>query len=132
MEEPIAEKTIDKIKRWIQCCDELHCTCAQSLSGKAIDDNPELPTRIICVTGTPRLVISSGLRGRYIALSHCWGGKLHTMTKRSNIEEHLEHLDIHGLSKTVRDAIYIAQKLSVEYLWVDSLVSPISSHECWR
>src|SRR5215471_11139096 len=73
MQDPIADKTLDTMRVWLQECDECHSTCSRDLSGGKIADEPELPTRVIQVTGSPRLMQSNGLRGRYVALSHCWG-----------------------------------------------------------
>ena len=62
-------------QKWLQGCLHSHATCPKS--------NPEtpLPTRIIDVGPSnaltePYLLHSNGKRGLYIALSHCWGGKV--------------------------------------------------------
>jgi hypothetical protein len=69
----------------------------------------------------PHLILSKGRRGRYVTLSHCWGGKEHLMTKSSNITQLLSSIDMMAVSKTVRNAIEITRKLGIQYLWVDSL-----------
>ncbi|PMD54734.1 uncharacterized protein K444DRAFT_513189, partial [Hyaloscypha bicolor E] len=57
----------------------------------------------------------------YITLSHCWGQlQLITLTN-SNIVTFQEGLEIRKLPKTFRDAIYVAQRLTVQYIWIDSL-----------
>jgi hypothetical protein len=85
-----------------------------------------LPTRVIEVSsehykGPPRLLVTHGTSGKYIALSYCWGGKQLGMTTSANIASRLLALDLQELSHTVRDAIRTTQRLGIRYLWVDAL-----------
>jgi Heterokaryon incompatibility protein (HET) len=123
MQDPISDETMDTIRYWLGKCVDLHAACSKDLNGDILEKEPELPTRIIQITGTPRLIESIGRKGRFAALSHCWGGHLSCMTTRSNLAEHLVALDTAQLSKNVSDAIYVTRKLGIEYLWVDSIVS---------
>ena len=63
-------------------------------------------------------------RGRYIALSHCWGQLQEDetfCTYRSNIAALCESIDFDKLPKTFQDAVTVTRELGVQYLWVDSL-----------
>ncbi|KAK0743859.1 heterokaryon incompatibility protein-domain-containing protein, partial [Schizothecium vesticola] len=121
------------IQHWLQYCDECHTTCFEGLSQPEIDATPVLPTRVIAVPAgeSPRLVITNGLRGRYAALSHCWGGHSHIMCTKDTVGQFQGGIPLNELSKTVRDAIYLAQKLGIPYLWVDSLCIVQDDKQDW-
>lgn len=83
-----------------------------------------LPTRILDVRDYPtslRLVISNGRRAKYVALSHCWGGKLHLRTTKDTLEKHQKYIPCSGLSETIRNAAWVTKDLGIDYLWIDSL-----------
>jgi hypothetical protein len=57
----------------------------------------------------------------YVTLSHCWGKiKIKQLTK-ANISELIEGIDVNELTKTFQEAIIIARRLGVRFLWIDSL-----------
>lgn len=65
-------------------------------------------------------------RGRYIALSHCWGklgpsekGKFCTYI--CNINKRRESIDWGNLPKTFQDAVTVTRELGVRFLWIDSV-----------
>lgn len=112
----------DKIKGWIQSCETTHSheSCA------APARNP-LPARVLSITGS---VDSPSIRlhmpepdtlDRYIALSHCWGKVPGVKTTSTNLQDHLNNLEMKTLPRTFQDAIYCALRLGIEYLWIDSL-----------
>jgi hypothetical protein len=57
----------------------------------------------------------------YAALSYCWGGEQPITTTSQNINQHLIRINYTGLPKTIQDAITVASRLGLRYLWVDSL-----------
>ncbi|KAF4929655.1 hypothetical protein CGCVW01_v001425 [Colletotrichum viniferum] len=72
---------------------------------------------------------------QYAALSYCWGSKpAHNLLRllRSTKSGLSEWQPIAGLPKTFRDAMKIAQRLGVRYLWVDRLCIFQDSAEDWR
>ena len=80
MQDPPQISTINYIKHCFQRCEALHEGCSLTVAGIPVDTNPILPTRIVSVKGDPRLIITKGERGRYFALSHCWGRSQQSMT----------------------------------------------------
>lgn len=84
-----------------------------------------LPARIIKVRGereTPVLHITQGAeRGRYIALSYCWGGNQNTTTTIATLQSMTDGLPFEELPRTIKDAIILTRALGFEYLWVDAL-----------
>lgn len=57
----------------------------------------------------------------YVALSHCWGSEQLICTTSGNIQIHRETINYSTLPRTFQDAITVALKMDVAYLWIDSL-----------
>src|SRR5882724_5488711 len=94
-----------KLQSWIVSCDNLH-GCAQL--------DPILPTRVLDLkdfqnNGEVCLFETHGTKGKYIALSHCWGSPISHPLKTSlaTLESHKEGISLSRLSQTFRDAIAI-------------------------
>ncbi|KAK4247642.1 heterokaryon incompatibility protein-domain-containing protein [Corynascus novoguineensis] len=80
------------------------------------DGEKALPQVIRLVESTP------GQTGRYICLSHSWGGEQPLTTTTTNLDEHKTvGIQVDGLPATFRDACDIARRLGIRYLWIDSL-----------
>ncbi|KAL2130147.1 hypothetical protein VTI74DRAFT_6836 [Chaetomium olivicolor] len=111
--------TFDKIHQWLADCSSTHPEC------RPLSDSP-LPTRLIEVApegveGTPRIASTKGRRGKYAALSYCWGGDQSGMTLQSNFASRLQRLDTAVLSKTVRQAIQTTKRMGLRYIWIDAI-----------
>lgn len=86
------------------------------------NDIPALPDRVIDVGTTGwRLIDSRGMREKYIALSHCWGGQIELKLERKTYDAFRGGLAISELAKNFRDAMEIARSLGIRYLWIDCL-----------
>lgn len=85
--------------------------------------DPFLPTRLIDCTDInhPRLVTTSGCRGKYLTLSYVWGGNQVHKTTTTNISTYSRGIDSFLLPATIRDAIYVTHTLGFQFLWIDSL-----------
>ena len=70
-------------------------------------------------------------RGKYIALSHCWGGKKSLYTSKKTLNMHTRGIPFSRFPKTFQDAILICRELGVDYLWIDSLCIIQDSEEDW-
>lgn len=73
------------------------------------------------------------MQAHYIALSHCWGQEVTLNTNRSTLQDRLEKIEWNELSPNFRDAIIVAQKLRVDYVWIDALciiVGTIPRFDC--
>ncbi|EUC28229.1 hypothetical protein COCCADRAFT_41206 [Bipolaris zeicola 26-R-13] len=68
----------------------------------------------------------------YATLSHCWGIAAQLpRTTRSNIKELKQLIPYQQFPKTFRDAIKIARKFHLRYLWIDSLCIVQDDAEDW-
>lgn len=122
--------TVEKVKSWISECISEHSKCRQSISGEKIDDRlaeSVLPGRVIYITpiGTLKLMEPTpGQRGRYVALSYCWGdtsARPFLKLTKSNIAAFRRDIPHARLPKTIQDAIETTKRLGLQLLWVDAL-----------
>ncbi|KAI0126395.1 heterokaryon incompatibility protein-domain-containing protein [Xylariales sp. AK1849] len=62
---------------------------------------------------------------RYAALSYCWGtaddAKVQLTTTTSSFLHRQTGIQAHDMSPVLRDAISVTKRLSIPYLWIDSL-----------
>ncbi|KAF1997706.1 HET-domain-containing protein, partial [Amniculicola lignicola CBS 123094] len=107
-------------KSWLHDCESNHVFCRQRGNAQV-----QLPTRLIEIVDadTARLVETAGQTGQYIALSYCWGSEPgnNSMTLKANLSERLESLPRDTLPGAIRDAVTIADRLGMKYIWVDAL-----------
>jgi hypothetical protein len=120
----------DKISTWIGDCDTKHQLCRHLRQSGDHPSNknepPHQPSRVLdlCLNDGSediRLIESSGSRGLYAALSHCWGTAPLIRTLKSTVNARLDRIEFLHLSRTFQDAVTIARKLKLRYLWIDSL-----------
>jgi Heterokaryon incompatibility protein (HET) len=129
--------SLDQIRAWLQECLLSHGPCNDSHTDKL--PNRKLPSRLIDGGSSEeqpliRLVDSSHLSSKtqYIALSHCWGGRCPmTFTKRTAASL-FRCIDPSTLPRTFDDAIWLARKIGIRYLWIDALCIVQDSEEDWR
>ncbi|KAH8683263.1 heterokaryon incompatibility protein-domain-containing protein [Tricladium varicosporioides] len=123
-----SDDSIAMASRWLSECTEKHKNCH-------FPPSTTLPTRVIEVgeKGTnPRLHETNSATGRYAALSHCWGTERILTTTISNLTELKKEIAFESLPKTFQDAIDIARRLNIPYLWIDSLCIIQDSPEDWK
>lgn len=88
-----------------------------------------MPTRVIDIDSSGAkdaaklLETSDETRDSYIALSYCWGvGKKGYVTTKANLAERKhDGFEVKVLPRTIRDAIELARRLRIRYLWVDGI-----------
>lgn len=92
-----------------------------------------MPKRLLSLAQDRVVLREDAQPDRYACLSHCWGkDNPPTRTLKSTIEEHKKDIPLSTLSKNFRDAIDICRRLSVGYLWIDSLCIIQDSEEDWN
>ncbi|KAF2768324.1 HET-domain-containing protein, partial [Teratosphaeria nubilosa] len=121
---------IELCQEWIAKCSSEHAICAK------IED-AALPTRLLDVgsgaSTHPRLVFTNNLqKGRYAALSHCWGSTVTLCTTTENVARHAVCMPFDNLPLTFRHAVSVTRLLGLTYLWIDSLCILQDSPEDWQ
>ncbi|RDW58909.1 hypothetical protein BP6252_13385 [Coleophoma cylindrospora] len=113
------------VKEWIRVCDSTHRMCRRGHEVDKDGSTPTMPTRLIAVGETLRLVNSASIdKSAYVALSHCWGPLTEAekfCTYMSNIADLQQYIDFARLPRTFRDAVDVTRGLGIKYLWIDSL-----------
>lgn len=123
--------TIELAKLWYNNCLSNHSVCdALNLSTTAV---PPLPKRVIDVReeGMEPVLYEpvDGETGEYICLSHCWGATKpldvvrYTGSKNDRVTNNPIAYQLPQLAtwpRTFRDAVDIARKFNVRYLWIDN------------
>jgi hypothetical protein len=101
-----------------RCLDE-HPGCR-----KRTHDLQDLPTRVIDVGDSqtpPHLHIGSPAKGRWVSLSHCWGGQVPYITTKQTLEDRIGEISMGDLPATFRDAVLVTRHLGTRYLWIDAI-----------
>ncbi|KAJ9616801.1 hypothetical protein H2200_000520 [Cladophialophora chaetospira] len=96
--------------------------------------NDYLPTRLIDAhpglhNDAVRLVASTDIQDnhmKYAALSHSWGPKSQRIkpipkTTKQSITDRMNHISFDELTRTFQDAVIVARRLDIRYIWIDSL-----------
>jgi hypothetical protein len=129
--DPGSAAHIEVIREWIRDCDTHQCLHSH--------DEPFLPTRLLDVgeqgSNHSRLLEDTTALNKdtkYLTLSHRWGsppkpgkpdplaGKI-VCTYKHNIGRLKKSIDDAKLPPKYQDAVTIARKLNIQYLWIDSL-----------
>lgn len=114
------DATYNEIRAGLQHC-ELQHLCQRKNGRIGGRFGPPFLVNVEAADGIVRLHrTGSNKYLRYVALSFAWGGS-QVMTTKSNVDAHLDHIDVNTLPQSVQDAILVTRKLGLKYLWVDAL-----------
>lgn len=132
---PTSEESFAWIEALLNnCCGGTytHMNCASregtnsSLSSRILDLEP-VNEKDIRLVATPLEA-----QGRYAALSHCWGEKSSPLlTTSTNVEAHMRCISLQCLPRSFQDAVEICRRLSIRYLWLDTLCILQDSQRDW-
>jgi len=121
------------VERWFQDCVSGHESCSQ-----AGDRESWYPTRLLDLGDTTTSAVkiidtrTTEPTGRYVSLSHRWGGHVAMMTTSDTIGSFMESIDFKKLPRTFQDAIVVTRRLGVRYLWIDSLCIIQNHSDDWQ
>lgn len=122
------EEVLSRAAAWVHNCVENHEHCNAStapLPSRLLDLNyPSSPDGI-------RLWEAEGAHGHYATLSHCWGESGHFTTSRASIAARKQGIKLEEMPKTFQDAVIIARRVGMQYLWIDSLCICQDDSEDW-
>ncbi|KAG9230842.1 heterokaryon incompatibility protein-domain-containing protein [Amylocarpus encephaloides] len=136
-----SEDLFETARVWLsKCIQTHHCSRAVPFFDQQFL-NGSWPKRLVDVDAFPwddtrvQLVENPGPTINYATLSYCWGTvlALHEkyITTRINLGDRKERILIHSLPRTLQDAIIVARRLEIKYLWVDALCIVQDSSEDW-
>jgi hypothetical protein len=118
--EATSELYFGLLNEWLRVCDGSHehvNSFVSLLPTRVLDVGSSEDSTTLRIYDTKRFA-----KGRYLALSHCWGHNMeHFSTTKANINIRCKELDFNMLPKTFQDAIIVTRKVHVQFLWIDSL-----------
>lgn len=124
-----SELSIQRILAWIEICVTRHTNCPSAMTGT-------LPDRVLDVgeddSSPVSLYLSNNETAKYACLSHTWGKSMLIRTTRQNLQQYSHQVPWNDLSKLLQDVIEVCRRLSIRYLWVDTLCIIQDSHEDWE
>ncbi|KAE8330200.1 heterokaryon incompatibility protein-domain-containing protein [Aspergillus sergii] len=118
-DDALSDNAFLTVSEWIKECDESHDDC------KRHEDNT-LPTRLLDIgcSNTDTIKLFEPLQhenGEYACLSYCWGSAPFFKTERATLEANKKGIAWTSLTKTFQDAILMARRLCIRWLWIDAL-----------
>ena len=129
--DPCSASTWRFIRSSLQDCNNEH----RELCG-ATGPKP-LPKRVISISSspTPHLKLLEPEEGRaevYAALSYCWGGSQPFVLTSASLDSRKSEILWEDLSTLHRDAIEVAQRFEIHYIWIDALCILQDSKDDWE
>lgn len=130
-----SEASWKQILRWVEQCPLDHHSCNARIRHDSRDRKPTRllfvgdlvnPSVNLCETKTLDLS-----RTEYMTLSHCWGDGVPLRLLHENYNRFLAGIEFSEIPKTFQDAIDATRRLSVQYIWIDSLCIIQDSREDW-
>jgi len=120
---------------WVSECLGNHSQCNQAIPGGSW-----WPSRLLEIGGTGhgydvRLIETSEgphQLGSYMTLSHCWGEAEFLKLTIENQQRLKDGIRKTELPKTFQEAIDVATRFKISYLWIDSLCIIQDSAEDWN
>src|SRR6266566_4757033 len=106
---------------WYSECTRSHVKCRGSIS-----KSHRFPTPILDLeqeSASVRLLVDNreAVGDKYATLSHCWGGRNILKLTRTNVASFVVGIPLESLPRTFLQAVEIARRLKIRYLWIDSL-----------
>ncbi|VUC27695.1 unnamed protein product [Clonostachys rosea] len=71
-------------------------------------------------------------KAKYLTLSHVWGSSMPLCLTKHNYLDMKTGVPVDTLPQCYKDAVYIARKLDIRYLWIDSLCILQDSMQDWE
>lgn len=123
-----AEDYVEFLSRTFEACKNDHpqCSLAQTagwIPTRLLDVQfaNQQPDRIFLVESKDILANVADATRPYLTLSHVWGSSTPLSLTTGNYAHLRDGIALLGLPQCYKDAIYMARKLNVRYLWIDSL-----------
>ncbi|TGO72785.1 hypothetical protein BELL_0419g00070 [Botrytis elliptica] len=129
----MSNAALAQASKWYRECSLKHTLCTTSLASKCV-----MLTRLLRIDEDEkylRLVMTKEevVKGsHYSTLSHCWGNSDILKLTISNLESFKAGISLKRLPKTFIEAIFVARKLSIPYIWIDSLCIIQDSVDDWQ
>ncbi|KAI2623079.1 heterokaryon incompatibility protein-domain-containing protein [Hypoxylon sp. NC1633] len=120
--DPASDETFSQLRENLNSClrmEKIHIDC-RNTAGSYV------PSRLLkldaCSQDPPKVRLCSPDEPTpYAVLSYCWGGDQTHKTTSMNLAANYISIAWDSLPRTIQDAIQVAVKIGLEYIWVDSI-----------
>ncbi|CZR65535.1 uncharacterized protein PAC_15435 [Phialocephala subalpina] len=136
---PESELAFQRLRSKMGECERNHPTCSQTYAGVDCGTGSPLPSRLLYINPKANekfcLRETRGTRGKYVALSYCWGqdeGPDELKLTKETYQALQESIPVERLPKTIRDAMTISKTLGFRFLWVDRLCIIQNDNADWE
>lgn len=122
------ENNFDIARNRLRDCKSFYRSCLTNVY-------PELPSRVIDIStdgSYVNLLSSTGFDAEYVALSRCWRGPITPVLDTARLIDSKKALPFDDLPLNFQHAIHITRRLSIQYLWIDSLCIFQDSRVDWE
>ena len=128
-----SDSSLAQVGKWFKTCCEEHEECKPETSTSFV------PSRLLEISGSDESTLRIRLRERptlpveirYSTLSHCWGSVMPFKLKHELLKSCLNGISLDEISRVFRDAIRVAWRLGIQYIWIDSLCRTQHSLHPW-
>ncbi|KAI1350956.1 heterokaryon incompatibility protein-domain-containing protein [Xylaria sp. FL0043] len=126
-------QTLEVASEWLRTCLDHHDVCKRRAQSSKFT-----PTRLLDVglesdqQWKLHLSAKEEQTTPYMTLSHCWGKSQFLKLEQSTLDAFCKGMPVSALPQTFRDAIEVARRCSVRYIWIDSLCIMQDSDDDWR
>ncbi|KAF2759677.1 HET-domain-containing protein [Pseudovirgaria hyperparasitica] len=125
---PDSDASFAFAQRCIDDCVSKHTVCQEAPAAQ--------PTRLLYVgkdkESPIKLCELPYNRLKYAALSHCWGRGPSITTTKANLAARKKYIDFGAMPALFQDAVIIARKLGIGFLWIDALCIIQDCRDDWE
>ncbi|CAH0025265.1 unnamed protein product [Clonostachys rhizophaga] len=120
---------IELAKTWLLNCIESHETCRLKKTSA--------PSRLVPIANNIVKLVETELwdeMPQYATLSYCWGRIPFVKLTKETLPTFLNEITFESLPKTFQDAIEVARRLGLSFMWIDALciIQDDEDHSDWR
>ena len=116
-----SDATFGLAKTWLEECELLHSSCKAAMNTRG----PSGPGRLLDLSVSRNYVkliqLNVSVHVRYATFSYCKSLKRDNFTTLRTLKSNLQSIKISKLPRSVQEAIIVARRLALSFLWVDSL-----------
>ncbi|KAL2071938.1 hypothetical protein VTL71DRAFT_11281 [Oculimacula yallundae] len=125
-----SDMAMNRALEWIAECTSSHNLCGDNFPKLLPNRVLDLGSGDVCLEA--RIVSGGGRSSRYGTLSHCWGqhGNQRVLT-RATLHMWQQLFPVSQLPRIYQDAIAVAKRIGLQYLWIDSLCIIQDDKEDW-
>ncbi|CAG9986618.1 unnamed protein product [Clonostachys byssicola] len=135
---PSTDSSVEFLSRNLDSCLKNHPECSSRqttgwvptrlLEVRSADDDNDC----VFLVERDNIQAPGGGKPRYLTLSHIWGSSKPLCLTRDNYDSLKSGMKTQELPQCYRDAVFLARKLGISHVWIDSLCIIQDSSEDWE